>query len=161
MLAEPYNRPAVPDHPFRKSIRLPPWAYEREGSTFHVAFRAIPGKTPFRHSVADAVWRATLNETRRDWIELVVACLMPDHVHFMVRPRSRTLVEWIDSYKGYTTHLHKKRTRLPFLWQPGFYDREIRNSREYQAVWSYIVRNPVSAGLVEEPEDWPYLFVAG
>jgi REP element-mobilizing transposase RayT len=150
----------VPDHPFRKSLRLPPWAYERQDSTFHVTMRAIPGKSPFHGAVANAIWRAVFNETSRTSIVLTVACLMPDHIHFLVRPRDSTLVERVDSFKGYTTYLHRKHTKLPFLWQPGFHDREIRNRREYEAVWNYIVRNPVAAELVEEPEDWPYLYVA-
>ncbi|MEX0782261.1 MAG: transposase [Dehalococcoidia bacterium] len=150
----------MPDHPFRKSIRLPPWSYERQDSTFHVTLRALPGKAPFRDAVADALWRATLNEVDRDSVFLVVACMMPDHMHFMVRPQASTLVEWVDSFKGYATYLHRKHTTLPFLWQPGFYDREIRSSREYEAVWNYIVRNPVEASFVEEPEDWPYLYAA-
>ena len=47
------------------------------------------------------------------------------------------------------------RTGKPF-WQVESYDHWVRNAYQFQRIISYIEWNPVSAGLVEKPEDWPW-----
>ena len=42
-------------------------------------------------------------------------------------------------------------------WQAGFFDHRIRDDDSYRAKWSYVMLNPVRAGLVSRPEDWPYV----
>jgi putative transposase len=42
------------------------------------------------------------------------------------------------------------------FWQPGFVDRLLRNDENYAEKWDYVWRNPVRAGLVNQPEQWPY-----
>ncbi len=42
------------------------------------------------------------------------------------------------------------------VWQREYWDRFIRGERHYLAAKSYIVMNPVKAGLVTQPEDWPW-----
>lgn len=37
-----------------------------------------------------------------------------------------------------------------------FFDRDLRTVREYQEKVEYIHLNPVKAGLVDRPEDWPW-----
>jgi len=43
----------------------------------------------------------------------------------------------------------------PF-WLDESYDHWVRNSREFDRIQSYIEFNPVSAGLVARPEEWPW-----
>lgn len=43
----------------------------------------------------------------------------------------------------------------PF-WQKRYYDRNIRNHKEFVKKLRYIHRNPVTAGLVDKPEDWKW-----
>ena len=47
------------------------------------------------------------------------------------------------------------RTGQPF-WQDESFDHWIRHPRQFEKVKSYIERNPVRAGLVVTPEQWPY-----
>jgi hypothetical protein len=42
------------------------------------------------------------------------------------------------------------------VWQAGFFDHLLRRSESYAAKWEYVRRNPVRAGLVSEPDLWPY-----
>ncbi len=39
---------------------------------------------------------------------------------------------------------------------PDYFDRYIRNEKHFQATVTYILRNPVKAGLVDAPEKWPW-----
>ena len=47
----------------------------------------------------------------------------------------------------------------PF-WQPGFYDRCIRDVKEYENVVAYILNNPVKAGLIADWEQWEYKWIS-
>jgi REP element-mobilizing transposase RayT len=42
------------------------------------------------------------------------------------------------------------------VWQRHFWDRQLRKSESYDQKWQYVIENPVRAGLVTKPEDWPY-----
>jgi putative transposase len=42
------------------------------------------------------------------------------------------------------------------FWQCESFDHWIRDAGEWQRVRSYIERNPIAAGLVGKPEDWPW-----
>jgi hypothetical protein len=46
-------------------------------------------------------------------------------------------------------------TGLPF-WQDESYDRLVRNDTEFARIVDYIERNPVTAGLVATPEEFPW-----
>ena len=84
--------------------------------------------------------------------------IMPDHIHLFVAmpPVGITLSEWIHALR---TVLGKTLLRLGKQkphWQEGFFDHVLRNAESYAQKWDYVRMNPVRAGLVEKPEDWPY-----
>jgi REP element-mobilizing transposase RayT len=89
---------------------------------------------------------------------LIAWVIMPNHVH--------TLIETIEGYPLRSiTHSWKSYTakqanqilgRTGRFWFPEYFDRYIRNERHLEAAIHYIHENPVKAGLVEKPEDWPF-----
>ena len=92
--------------------------------------------------------------------------LMPDHVHAFVRiGREMTLRRWESGLKQCLGKAlvklgHEPATipgaKLRSFWQPGFFDHLLRHCESYAEKWDYVWRNPVRAGLVTKPEDWPY-----
>jgi alkanesulfonate monooxygenase SsuD/methylene tetrahydromethanopterin reductase-like flavin-dependent oxidoreductase (luciferase family) len=42
------------------------------------------------------------------------------------------------------------------FWQDESFDHWVRDPAEWQKIRAYIERNPVSAGLVAKPEEWPW-----
>ena len=42
------------------------------------------------------------------------------------------------------------------FWQKRYYDRNVRDYREFMIKLRYLHRNPVKRGLVSEPGDWPW-----
>jgi len=85
-------------------------------------------------------------------------CIMPNHVHALVIPdKGHLLANIVHSWKSYTGHAVKKLLDLkkPF-WMVEYHDRFIRNERHLEIVQDYIRHNPVVAGLVRNPEDWPW-----
>jgi putative transposase len=84
-------------------------------------------------------------------------CFMPDHVHLLVGGRLETsgLNKYAKDVKQRVSyHDPKKGSRE--VWQPGFYERILRESESLILVAKYILENPVRAGLVKEPRDYPY-----
>jgi putative transposase len=52
--------------------------------------------------------------------------------------------------------LSKAITYAPPHWQEGFFDHLIRHGESYAEKWEYVRLNPVRAGLVQDPEEWPW-----
>jgi putative transposase len=82
--------------------------------------------------------------------------LMPDHFHVLITP-AITLERALQLIKGGFSF--RARKELGFggeIWQTSFYDRRVRDIKEYRAFREYIHRNPVKRGLVGELGDYAY-----
>jgi REP element-mobilizing transposase RayT len=93
----------------------------------------------------------------RQFYELHSFVVMPNHVHPLITPLKPlpVITRWL---KGASAHqanqiLHRKGN--PF-WQDESFDHWVRSGREFDKIKQYIEENPVKAGLVKEPGDWPY-----
>ena len=83
--------------------------------------------------------------------------LMANHIHVLIDPQA-PLAQITQQMKGATAreaNLLLGRTGKPF-WQSESFDHWVRNPGEWQKIRAYIERNPVAAGLVDKPEDWPW-----
>jgi len=83
--------------------------------------------------------------------------IMSNHVHILIHPHS-PLARIMRSVKSFTATkanqlLERKGHRF---WQDESFDHWVRTPGEFSRIASYIERNPVSAGLVQNPEDWPW-----
>ena len=84
--------------------------------------------------------------------------IMPDHLHLFCSPRCyppEALSPWIAWWKRMATR-HCSDIINESLWQANFWDRQLRSGDSYAEKWNYVRMNPVRAGLVSLPEDWPY-----
>jgi REP element-mobilizing transposase RayT len=89
-------------------------------------------------------------------------CLMPNHVHLVVRilEDAPPLVKTLQRLKSYTaTQANKLLERSGPFWQAESYDYVIRKG-ELEQVLAYVVENPVKAGLVEDWGQWRYTYWA-
>ena len=83
--------------------------------------------------------------------------VMSNHVHILIWPKA-LLYRITKSIKGYTARECNKllaRTGETF-WQDESFDHSVRNEDAFYRIKRYIERNPVKAGLVKDPEDWPW-----
>lgn len=84
--------------------------------------------------------------------------LMPDHLHLFIciPPGDMTLAAWMKSLKNsLSKHWRETGVDAPH-WQKGYFDHLIRSDESHADKWRYVRDNPLRAGLVERPEDWPY-----
>src|SRR5437870_5423424 len=80
--------------------------------------------------------------------------IMPDHVHLFARGNlDFSLRQWMRVLKRI---LSKAIPSAPPQWQQGFFDHLIRSGESYAEKWEYVRQNPVRAGLVANPDEWPW-----
>ena len=58
--------------------------------------------------------------------------------------------------RGSSRLINQMWNRNGSVWQSSFYERIIRNEKEFWEKVNYVYNNPLKAGLVESPEDYPY-----
>lgn len=109
----------------------------------------------------DAVATIVQDSLRRNDGEkyrLIAWVIMPNHIHFLLRPKEdHSLSEILHTIKSYTAHeANKVLGRTGQFWQPEAFDRYIRNEKHHAATIVYIENNPVKAGLCEVAADWKY-----
>ncbi len=95
---------------------------------------------------------------------LSVATIMPDHVHLLFLPLKKenetyySLQEILQPIKSSTSHrINRLLGRKGAVWLAESYDRIVRNEMEWKEKYDYIKNNAVKSGLVEKPEDYPWL----
>jgi putative transposase len=89
--------------------------------------------------------------------ELVAYVVMANHVHLLIWPRIAP-GRLLKSLKGSTAREANRllgRTGESF-WQKESYDHWVRNPSEFEKIRTYIETNPVTAGLVQNPRDYPW-----
>lgn len=83
---------------------------------------------------------------------------MPDHVHLIVVPGLAANLGNIMQYvKGRFARRYNERTGgVGKLWQDRYYESIIRDEASLVRRMQYIEANPVTAGLVSQPEEFPF-----
>jgi putative transposase len=83
--------------------------------------------------------------------------ILPDHLHFFVALRSDIkLGDWVGTLKRVLANSLEDCASSDPIWQRGFFDHVLRSSESYSEKWNYVRENPVRAGLVKNPDDWPF-----
>ena len=100
--------------------------------------------------------------SQRGDFALLAACVMPNHLHAVLTlplELSKPFEDTLRDFKHYTAlHANRLLRRTGAFWQPETYDHVLRDSaddsRLARAI-SYVLNNPVKAGLCREWPDWP------
>lgn len=110
--------------------------------------------------------------------ELFAFCILPDHMHIVVRPGPKGLSRFMQSFKsnsmldvrrllGLSPAAGSRDSRLRYqpeslppydeiFWQAGFHDERLRNNTQRGNALVYVKHNAFRHGLVPEPVDWPW-----
>lgn len=101
-------------------------------------------------------------------IELYAFCIMSNHVHVVLRVYEkdetgkslylRNIMESIKKFSARKCNDVLNRTGEIF-WQDESYDRAVRDRGELYRIISYILDNPVKAGLCVSRNDWKWSYV--
>jgi putative transposase len=107
--------------------------------------------------------------------ELYSFCVMPNHVHLVINnnvkfeisksnkkgaTKDLKVADTLRLIKGSTArNSNKILSRGGKFWQSESFDRVIRNKKELLNTLTYVIYNPVKAGLVNDWTDWKYTYL--
>src|SRR6266513_2023275 len=112
----------------------------------------------------------TLRHFHNKRYELFAACVMPDHVHFLIQPWPKEsddagnatfwpLSELIHSIKSFSAHeINEIDKKKGAVWERERFDRYVRSDRDLQEKFHYILRNPWDSGVAKQNEDYPWVW---
>ncbi len=92
------------------------------------------------------------------FIEVHFCIVMPDHLHLVMQlVGEKSLSDVVKSLKQFTSRRLRQVRRLEVpVWQEQFYDHMLRRDESLIETIRYCWFNPVRAGLVKYPNDYPY-----
>jgi putative transposase len=146
-----------PSQRFHKPIRLPKQRYI--GRRAYFLTLCTRGRIPYFRSPRIARWllENLLQIAAQHSFSLRAYCLMPDHLHVLLQGDSTwsDLLSFVKTFKHKTTFHFRAKTGKT-LWQISFFDHILRTAEDLSETTEYILLNPVRAGLVQRPRDYPY-----
>jgi len=146
----------MPIQQFRKPNRLPPSNYLGFGAYLVTVCTKHRQPIFISPEIVEPLVCSLSEQALKHSFNVHAYCFMPDHCHFLLaglNPNAR-LSPAVRAFKGQSTVL-LRRFGFHAVWQKGFHDHVIRNSDDLSSSMAYILENPVKAGLVKHPQDWP------
>jgi REP element-mobilizing transposase RayT len=137
-----------------RSVRLENFRYEAPGVVYHVIIGSRDKAALFVNEKANKhVLQIAEQACSIHRYELLAFCLMPDHLHLLVRSQEGAvdLRFFVRAMKSFCT-----RTLGGRIWQKGFYEHVMRTGEDVKKTAEYIINNPVRKGLVQRAEDYPW-----
>ena len=91
-------------------------------------------------------------------VKIISYCLMPTHIHIVaVGLKENSLSKYMNVIlRSYTGYFNNKYKRKGPLWESRFKAVIVKNEENLLHLTRYLHLNPVSAYLVEKPEEWKY-----
>ena len=98
-----------------------------------------------------------LRQAHEDGIVHSIAwVVMPDHFHWLVELRRKTLGELMCRIKSRScVTVNRASQSASRLWQKGYHDRALRQEDDLKAAARYIIKNPIRAQLTARIGDYP------
>ncbi|MBK5206101.1 MAG: transposase [Polaromonas sp.] len=90
--------------------------------------------------------------------EIAAMVVMPEHLHciWTLPPGDADFSTRWRLIKTWFTKHHAADGRAQAVWQPRYWEHQIREDADFAHHVDYIHYNPVKHGLAKSPWDWPY-----
>ena len=129
------------------------------GVVYHVWNRAAGRLRLFKDADDFAAFNRVLIEAQqRHPIRILDWCLMPNHWHFVVWPRSDTdlsqFFRWLTLTHAMRAIRHRRVMGMGPLYQCRFKSLPVQSDEHLSTLLRYVLRNPLRAGLVKRAQDW-------
>lgn len=113
-----------------------------------VVFHETSDYLAFMHLIAKAQLRLE--------IPLLAICLMPNHVHLVVRPNGDgdipRWMQWL--FTTHASHYHRKHGTTGHVWQGRYKHFPVQGDHHLLTLIRYVERNALRANLVKRAEEW-------
>ncbi len=138
--------------------------YQKPGRALFVTFCKL-SREQFSADARDTVMQCCLRG-HGNLFQLHAAVIMPDHVHLLLPPLCDEkgwpygLPAILKLIKGASARsVNKLLGTTGPVWQEESFDHVLRSQESLEEKLEYIRQNPVRRGLVQRPEDYPWLWV--
>jgi putative transposase len=135
--------------------------FQESGQSHFVTFSCYHRQPYFATAEVVDLFIHCLEDMRRRF-ELCVYgyVVMPEHVHLLLSEPPRAKLADAIHYLKLSFAKRVRNLRSPgqpgTFWQKRYYDRNVRNYREFTVKLRYLHRNPVKRGLVSNPWEWKW-----
>ena len=129
-----------------------------DSGVYHVMLRGVNRDALFIENGDYARFLHALSLTKElSGCAVLAYCLMPNHAHLVLRvgdePLSSVMKRLGVRYVGW---FNRKYKRVGHLFQDRFKSKPVETDDYLGTVLRYVWKNPVAAGLVATPEDYPW-----
>ena len=135
-----------------------PLRIEFAGALYHITASGNEGRDIFFTDDDRRQVLATLGKVcdRFRWL-CHSYCLMTNHYHILVETPEANLSQGMRQLNGgYTQYVNRSHGRVAHLFQGRFKGILVEKEAYLLELARYIVLNPVRAGMVQDPESWPW-----
>ncbi len=89
-------------------------------------------------------------------VEIIAYCFMPTHIHLLLKQTEQNGISIFMSnlLNSYTRYFNVKTKRKGPLWESRFNNVVVKTDEQILHLTRYIHLNPVTAYLVDKPQDW-------
>jgi len=91
-------------------------------------------------------------------VQIIAYCIMPTHFHLVLKQLKDNGISYFmrNISNSYSHYFNNKNNRKGRLWEDKFKNVPVNSDEQLLHLTRYIHLNPVTAGLVEKPENWKY-----
>ncbi len=141
----------------RKRDQVPQRPRDTTPGFHHVIVASVVDEKYFRDEVDYVDWTRRLVRVldRHKWKCLIV-CQLSTHAHNISEIADDSLplgMKWLNS--EYARDFNARHNRWGALARARYWSRRITDDRDLLCTYAYVAWNPVEAGVVDHPEDWP------
>ena len=133
--------------------------YAPGGLIYHALNRAVPRLRLFRKQADYAAFERVIEEAHeRVPLDILSYCVMPNHWHFVLRPRKTgdltDFLRWLTHTHTMRWHAQHRTAGNGHLYRGRFKAFPVEKDEHFYTVARYVERNALRAGLVDRAEDW-------
>lgn len=135
-----------------------PLRIDLAGGVYHVTSRGDRREDIYRSDEDRAAWLAVLGQAcaRFNW-RCHAWCQMTNHFHLVLETPDANLSQGMRQLNGvYTQQFNRSHALVGHLFQGRFKAILVERETYLLELTRYVVLNPVRAGMVARPDDWPW-----
>lgn len=134
-----------------------------DGAIYHVFSRGVNRQAIFTDDRDRRAFLERLKKVCADAsAEILAYCLMGNHFHLAIKVAAvpiSVIMQRLET--SYCLQFNYRHNRTGHLFQARYNSKICLTEKYLRTVIQYIVMNPVRAGLVSKPEDWPWSSLGG
>jgi len=128
------------------------------GESYHLTSRGVEKRNVFLDDRDRRRFVRRLGDAVEERpVSCLAYCLMDNHVHLVLHGDGPAISQVMrDVLGGHARFFNRRHERSGYLFGARFHHVHIASDAQMHAALRYVALNPVRAGLVSHPRDWPW-----